>query len=335
MLNQRCLLETCLGVTDLKSNEDLSVSVVVPFYNRARFLKRLLDSVAAQTFPAAKVYIIDNGSSLEETLNAWDIIKAHTLVDRCVFTSSIGRGNANYARNLGYELATTKYVAFLDSDDWWESEHLSKAVELLINNKSVATYSGARVHTPNGIILNNSKDIKLFDNPFSLIMSPENYLAQTSSYVVDKSKVGTTVLWDQSLKRHQDYDYFAMIYYNTPGWCYNPNITSNIDWNDGGHKSMIDFYSLINFFEKWESVIPYSIKKFYLLMMLNQSFIYNTDHTIKQYYKNKIINESFFNSKLYRIKTNNIYLDFRTKTIKVLDILQIKHSLKKLLKKKS
>lgn len=334
MSNQRYLLETCLGVTNLKECEDLSVSVVVPFFNRSRFLKRLLDSVAAQTLAADRVYIIDNGSSLEESLNAWKIIRSHTLYDKCVFTSSIGRGNANYARNLGYKLAETRYVAFLDSDDWWQADHLSKAIKLLNKSDKVATYSGARVHKANGVILNNSKDIKLFDDPFSLIMSPRNYLAQTSSYVIDKSKVSLNVLWDESLKRHQDYDYFAVIYYNTCGWCYNPNITSNIDWNEGGHKSALDFNSLIKFYEKWEDSIPYTIKKSYLASMLYQSYFYNANDNIKIYYKEKITQEIFFKSSLYRVKTSDLCLALKIKAIKILDELQIKNTIKDILNKR-
>lgn len=44
-----------------------SVSVVVPFFNRAEFLERLLDSVGVQSYKVDRVYVVDNGS--RETLN--------------------------------------------------------------------------------------------------------------------------------------------------------------------------------------------------------------------------------------------------------------------------
>lgn len=312
MLNQRCLLETCLRVTDLKSNEDISVSVVVPFYNRARFLKRLLDSVAAQTLPADKVYIIDNGSSLKETLNAWHIIKAHSLVDKCIFTSSIGKGNANYARNLGYELATTKYVAFLDSDDWWEKQHLADSLSYLRKSDKVAVYSGAIVHNDSGYKIMKSIDVNVYDNPFSLIMSSKGYLAQTSSYIVNKSKLGFKVVWDESLKRHQDFDYFTSIFYRTSGWTFCSNTNVNVDWHQGGSKpENIDFNSHLAFYKKWHALIPNDEKKYYSLLMLHQSYKYKLDNNFKFFFKKELKANRYFNDWKCLIKSTETYMLMR------------------------
>lgn len=331
MFNQKYLLEICLGATDLKSNEDLSVSVVVPFYNRSRFLKRLLDSIAIQTLPAEKVYIIDNGSSLNETLSAWQIIMSHELYDKCLFTSSLGKGNANFARNLGYDLTETKYVAFLDSDDWWEKDHLLYSINILSNCEKNAIYGGAIIHYRNNIIKNDSIDIRSFDNPFSLIMSRYDYIAQTSSYIVDKSKLSYSVKWDESLKRHQDYDYFVQIFYNTSGWCFNPNPQVNIDWDQGGHKKMVNFESLIKFYEKWEDNIPKDIKKYYLLSMLTQTYFYHSDSNLRDYYNNKIIKESYFNSNLYKLRTCKLYIFFHINSVKMLNKIGLKHTVKNFL----
>lgn len=308
MLSQRYLLEICLGVTDLKFNEDLSISVVVPFYNRSRFLKRLLDSVAAQTLAVDKVYIIDNGSNLAETVKAWEIITTHKLMDKCVFTSSIGKGNANFARNLGYELAKTKYVAFLDSDDWWNKEHLASSIHSLKKSNKVAVYSGAIVHNNSGYKIKKSVDVNVFDNPFSLIMSSEGYLAQTSSYIVDKSKLGFEVVWDESLKRHQDFDYFASVFYSTSGWCFCSDINVYIDWDQGGTKKDLDFASLILFYNKWQDKIPNIIKKSYLFEMLCLCYKLEASYQVKSFYYDKISDLHFFNDRVYRVKCSKLYL---------------------------
>lgn len=309
MLNIRYLLEIYLGVTDLNSNEDLSVSVVVPFYNRSRFLKRLLDSVAAQTLAADKIYIIDNGSNLEETSSAWDIIKTHTISNRCVFTSSISKGNANFARNLGYELAKTKYVAFLDSDDWWEENHLHHSVICLKNSNKAAVYSIAFVHTKFGNNISRTADINDYDNPFSLILSPHGYIAQTSSYIIDKTKVYNNVLWDVQLKRHQDFDYFSSIFYKTSGWIYCPKVTTHIDWDTGGaNKSDLDFISFINFYNKWKENIPNTIRKHYLKRMLYLAHQSNANKTIKSFYFSEIKRYKFFDDFIYKIKCSKPYV---------------------------
>lgn len=310
-------------------NEDLSVSVVVPFYNRSRFLKRLLDSVAAQTLSADKIYIIDNGSSLEETLNAWDIIKAHTLIDRCVFTSTINKGNANYARNLGYELATTKYVAFLDSDDWWEKDHLAQSIECLSISSNVAVYSGAVIHADNNIIINKSVDIQSFNDPFSLVMSPKGYIAQTSSYIVNKKILKNSVKWSEDLKRQQDYDYFAEIYYNSMGWVYSPNPNVNIDWNEGGsNPSKVDAQSLINYYVKWNHLFPDNIRENHLKNMLYLAHKIKEDNTTKQFFYNELKTYNHTNTLKNRVKLSNFYLSRRTTIIKLLDKFKLKNKIK-------
>ena len=294
-------------MTNLKTNQNLSVSIVVPFYNRSRFLKRLLDSISAQTLPADKVYIIDNGSSLEETLDAWEIIKSHRLNDKCIFTSSMHSGNANFARNLGYELADTKYVAFLDSDDWWNNNHLIKSVYHLHNSDKAAIYSGANIYTSNGISQNLSIDVNKFNNPFSLVL--DDYIAQTSSYVVDKSKILDTVMWDNSLKRHQDFDYFASIFYKTSGWLFSEEVEVNIDWKDGGTQlASIDLNSLKQFYLKWEYKIPLRIRKRYLLSMLYLTYRVKSPSNIREFYRGKIQEEKYFNDFILKQRSNHFYI---------------------------
>ena len=256
----------------MKTQDDNSVAVVIPFYNRSQFLQRLLDSIAIQTLPVAKVYIIDNGSSLEETVKAWRIISSHQLRSKCLFTSSLGKGNANYARNLGYQLAETKYVAFLDSDDWWEKQHLAQSAHCLQRSSKAAVYSGSVIHYKNSVLSNKSIDIAHFNDPFSFIMSPEGHIAQTSSYVVNKQLLQDSVLWSEQLKRHQDLDYFAEIYYNSLGWCYLPQANVNMDKIEGGVDiNKIDYASMIQFYHKWNPLFPKAVRKYYLTYSHHQT----------------------------------------------------------------
>lgn len=318
----------------MKSSENLSVSVVVPFYNRSRFLKRLLDSVAAQTFSAEKIYIIDNGSNLEETLSAWKIITEHHLFNRCVFTSSLGSGNANYARNLGYELSETKYVAFLDSDDWWEKDHLAESINCLNKSNKTAVYSGAFIHTKEGVTLGKVTNVNQFNDPFSLILSSEGYIAQTSSYIVNKDILKYKVVWDDNLKRHQDFDYFSSIFYYSSGWCYCTKTNVNIDWDSGGTKSYnLDYGSLQLFYNKWKKEIPREIKKSYLLHMLYLTYALSSDKDIKKFYYQEIASNNFFDSLSYRIKTTKPSIILYIKGVRILDKLRLKNFIKLIFKR--
>lgn len=314
-----------------KQLED-GVSVVIPFYNRSKFLKRLLDSIEIQTLHPKKIFIVDNGSSLEETNIAWDLIQSHPLFIKCSFLSTMKSGNANYARNLGYDLSETKYVAFLDSDDWWEENHLSRSIEFLKRSDKVAVYSGAIAHMMEGTVINKSINIECFSDPFSLILSPQSYLAQTSSYIVNKNELKNIVSWDEDLKRHQDYDYFAAIFYKTSGWCYCPEANVNIDWKHTDDKIKdIDFNSFILFYKKWSNQIPDVIKKPYILKMIYYSYVHNKGFEVKNFYREQLIENNFFNDWKYKLKTNDINILLYINGVNLLQKLRLKRKIKKFL----
>ena len=312
----------------------LDVSVVVPFYNRSFFLERLLDSILNQTRKPRKIYLVDNGSSDDEASKLSLIINKEKFKSmNIVYTSTVDKGNANYARNLGYILSDTKYVAFLDSDDWWQKYHLETSINILSESNKSGVYSGAIVHMQDNQYTKKSIDVNIFNNPFELILSPVGYLAQTSSYVVDKENIGNNVLWDEHLKRHQDFDYFASVFYNTDGWCYCTEANVNVDWDNGGtNKREIDITSLINFYEKWESKIPNKISKTYLLHMLRFSYKNNAPINIKNYYRNKILSNDFYNDYLYVLKSKKISIYSYLTITNTLDFFNLKNTIRKWLK---
>lgn len=315
-----------------KKLED-GVSVVIPFYNRSKFLNRLLDSIETQTLSPEKIFIVDNGSTLKEANIAWNIIQSHNLLTKCCFLSSLDRGNANYARNLGYYLAETKYVAFLDSDDWWGEQHLSQSIECLKNSKKVAVYSGASIHDKKDVETRFSADVNELKNPFLLLFSKENYIAQTSSYIVNKQKLKDEVLWDENLKRHQDYDYFVSIFYETEGWCYFPETNVNVDWGEGGtQKKDIDFKSLVYFCEKWVSKIPDDVLKPYLLTMLKLSYDHKTPSEVKKFYRKMMSDNNYFFDKYYKLQAKTVSILMYNNTVKVLEVLKLKNTIQRTIK---
>lgn len=109
---------------------DIKISVIIPVYNGSLFLERCLDSVLAQTLSDIEVICIDDFSCD----NSLEILKRYALQDTrlkyFVNEKNIGQG---LTRNKGIDLASGKYIAFVDCDDWIENimyERLyEKAVE--------------------------------------------------------------------------------------------------------------------------------------------------------------------------------------------------------------
>lgn len=98
-----------------------NISVIIPYYNSDKTIKRALDSVLSQSLQPKEVLIIDDKSSkassiyLKELLNLY---RKKTSIKLYIHTlaSNIGAGGA---RNYGWELSSGDLIAFLDSDDAW------------------------------------------------------------------------------------------------------------------------------------------------------------------------------------------------------------------------
>lgn len=94
------------------------LSVIVPIYNVEKYLDRCLQSVIGQTLSDLEIILVDDESPDNCPSMCDDYAKRYSNI-KVIHKKNGGLG---YARNSGLELATGKYVAFLDSDDWVEKE---------------------------------------------------------------------------------------------------------------------------------------------------------------------------------------------------------------------
>lgn len=114
-----------------ENNNMLKILVVIPVFNRAGFITKTLDSVAAQTHPPSVVVVVDDGSTDNTTIVVSEWIRANAQLNTHLVTTS-NRG-ASAARNLGVKEAgeDMEYVAFLDSDDIWPRDFLERGSSAL------------------------------------------------------------------------------------------------------------------------------------------------------------------------------------------------------------
>lgn len=107
-----------------------AVSVIVPIYNASRFLGRCLSSLAAQTFDDFEVICVDDGS----TDASADIVQG--FHDRDKRFTLVSKENSGYgaSMNIGLDLAHGRYIAILESDDFFDSQ----ALELLVFSAEAA-----------------------------------------------------------------------------------------------------------------------------------------------------------------------------------------------------
>ena len=112
-----------------KKGQIINISVIIPTYNRYKFLKRALSSVCRQSYSAKEIIVVDDGSTdytpqiQEEFPNIKYIYQKN--------------GGVSSARNLGIKHSSNEWIAFLDSDDEWDEEKLEKQVAFHINNPQI------------------------------------------------------------------------------------------------------------------------------------------------------------------------------------------------------
>ena len=102
------------------------VSVIIPTYNRADYLKLALKSVIEQTYKNIEVIVVDDGS----TDHTAEVIASFNN-SRIKYFYQENTGLPAAGRNLGLRECSGAYIAFLDSDDMWHPEKLEKQVRYL------------------------------------------------------------------------------------------------------------------------------------------------------------------------------------------------------------
>lgn len=103
---------------------NLGVSVIVPVYNVARYLRECLDSIVGQTLQDIEIICVDDGS----TDGSLDILREYAARDGRIHVLRQHNQGGGAARNAGLDAACGDYLAFWDSDDFFEPDALETAL---------------------------------------------------------------------------------------------------------------------------------------------------------------------------------------------------------------
>src|SRR5262249_30835699 len=109
------------------------VSVIVPAFNRQRFLNDAVHSALKQTYSRIEVIVVDDGS----TDRTYEVARTLARTDGRVRVVRTPNGGPASARNAGLHEATGEYFSFLDSDDVWTRQKIESHVRHLEQNRDV------------------------------------------------------------------------------------------------------------------------------------------------------------------------------------------------------
>ena len=182
------------------------ISIVCPTYNSKLFIERTLKSVISQTVKPSELIISDDGST-DGTL---DFIKKFFDSNQVEFEYKIIQNShqgPGAARNSGIKNSTCEWIAFLDSDDIWYPNKISKIHEIISQNEDVNFICHNEIHVSKGnkkYAVDYSKKFNADKTIFEQLYVSN--LFSTSAVVCKKDLLVNHGMFDESLMSAQDYD---------------------------------------------------------------------------------------------------------------------------------
>jgi glycosyltransferase involved in cell wall biosynthesis len=189
----------------------VSVSVIIPTFNRLGFVREALASVRAQRGVVFETVVVDDGSS-DGTAPALEREFAGSA--RVVRTEH--RGVAA-ARNAGVAASRAEFVAFLDSDDLWLPDKLATQVAFFQEHAAAQVCQTGEIWLRNGVRVNPCAHHR---KPSGDIFGPSlrRCLVSPSAVMLRRTVFDRAGGFDEALPACEDYDLWLRIACDTPVW---------------------------------------------------------------------------------------------------------------------
>ena len=236
-----------------KNNNNIIISIIIPTYNREKYIVNSVKSVLNQNFNNIEIIIVDD---LSKDNTRYEIEKIKD--NRIKYIKLNKNKGACYARNLGIKIAKGKFISFQDSDDLYRFDKLKKQMENLNKYNSDFDFCRICVHVnqtlkiyyPNDDIVNEIKNKNIFD----ILLSKGNFIS-TQSILVKKNYI-EKFLFDTKFPRWQDYDLVLRII---------PNVKVSFT-----NETLVDVYKQKDSI----SLFPEKLKKA-IILLLNKNYGFN------------------------------------------------------------
>ena len=178
--------------------KDTKISILIPVYNVENYLRECLDSIIAQTFQDFKVICVDDGSDDK----SFEILQEYQKKDKRFSVIRQEHKGVGAARNLALSLAKSKYIQFLDSDDFIEPEMLKEMYDTAVKYDTDMVVCTAVRRAPDGTFIEENdivpvnKNLAIFNTPFNWkdcpdkifnMFSPESWQVLYKKELLDKN----------------------------------------------------------------------------------------------------------------------------------------------------
>ena len=193
------------------------VSIIMPSYNTAKYIKESINSVLAQTYMKWELIIVDDCS----TDNTDEVI-ASISDERIKYIKNDKNSGAAVSRNRALREATGKWIAFLDSDDIWHPKKLEKQISFMKKNNYKFTYTDYRIQL-NGVWL---PYVYTGPNVVNERKMKDYCYFSTITVIYDREYVGLIQI--EPIRKNNDYAMWLKIIKKTPCYRYPVCLSSYI-----------------------------------------------------------------------------------------------------------
>ena len=193
------------------NNADYTVTAVIPTYQRPDRITRAVESCLKQTCPCEIIVVDDNGKGSKAQLETEAALRPYLEKKQLIYLVNETNRRASYSRNRGLEIASGKYITFLDDDDEIHATKLQKQADLLerLGEEYSCCYCGYHKLLKNGKVYGNDESISGSVYPYALARviyngSGSNLLVRTKC----AREIGG---YDITFKKRQDMEFMARL----------------------------------------------------------------------------------------------------------------------------
>ena len=176
------------------------ISIIIPVYNGEKTIKETIESVLAQCFEDFEIIIINDGSE-DSTL---EVIA--NISDPRIQVFSYPNAGLSVSRNRGFDHSCGRYIAFLDSDDLWKPDKLSKQLKALHEHPQAAVaYSWTNFIDEFSNFVRIGSRVTITGNVYPNLLLG-NFLESGSNALVCRHALAEVGGFDESLRAAEDWE---------------------------------------------------------------------------------------------------------------------------------
>ncbi|AJR02387.1 glycosyltransferase family 2 protein [Siansivirga zeaxanthinifaciens] len=270
-------------------------SVIIPLYNKEKYIKHTLNSVLNQTFEDFEIIIINDGS----TDGSLKIVQEFKDA-RIKIINQKNKGLC-YSRNTGIKNALSNFIALLDADDLWMKDYLETNFKLIQAQKKdfVFATNVKLLNSKTNPILNvtnfEEHNINLIENYFSLqknIMGP-------SSLVIKKTVFEVVGYFDETINYGEEDDFYIrcfnkyrLVYYNQPKIYYRIGIEEQLTRpNPNFERRIPNYEAYLKIYKNNKDLTKFIDYVYYRMVILYKMEL---NYELVKFYKAKVNPKNLF-----------------------------------------